>query len=323
MFNNNVLFVLLMCCMFPSMNRDNQSTLQHVKDYKPPTDRHQIRILLHGPAGAGKSSFINSVQSVLQGRMYRQALVDHVSSSSFTRQFRTYKIPKEDGQSFYPFVFNDIMDLEIRAGVLVDDVKLALRGHMRDGYKFNPASKLSEDDPFYNKNPSTNDKVHILVLVTNTEFLMDAETVQKIQEIRREASDLGIPQVAILTKIDEACPEIKKDLKNVYKVQHLKRKMEKFSADVGIPMNCIFPVKNYHQEINIDSDVDTLILSALREIISYGDDFINLKKSNDRLIWFKVFNPFSEDVSSPVYWLVCLLVGLLAGLLVTWFFSSI
>ncbi|XP_030261234.1 interferon-induced protein 44-like [Sparus aurata] len=204
---------------------DNQSALQHVKDYKPPTDRHQIRILLYGPVGAGKSSFINSVQSVLRGRMCSQALVDFTSFRSFTRQFTTYKIPKEGGQSFYPFVFSDIMGLEIRDGVLVDDVKLVLRGHMRDGYKFNPASKLSEDDPFYNKNPSTNDRVHVLVLVicANTVSVMRDEIVQKIQEIKREASDLEIPQVAIFTKIDYVCPEISEDLKTVYKVQYLKR----------------------------------------------------------------------------------------------------
>ncbi|KAM8725342.1 interferon-induced protein 44-like [Acanthopagrus schlegelii] len=267
---------------------DNQSVLQHVKDYKPPTDRQHIRILLHGPVGAGKSNFINSVQSVLRGRMYRQALVDKASSTSFTRQFTTYKIPKEDGQSFYPFVFNDMMGLERSEGVLVDDVKLALRGHVRDGYQFNPASKLSENNPFYNKNPSTNDRVHVLVLVidANTVSVMSGETVKKIRDIRREASDLGIPQVAILTKIDDACPELQKDLKTVYKVQSLKEKMERFSADVGIPMNCIFPVKNYHQEINIDNDIDSLILSALREIIHCGDDYMNLKKSNDRLTSF-------------------------------------
>lgn len=136
-----------------------------------------------------------------------------------------------------------MMGLERSEGVLVDDVKLALRGHMRDGYQvqllqmifcvfisilklevvgvkmcynpvsyiltytfnncpliscnfvfqFNPASKLSEDDPFYNKNPSTNDTVHVLVLVidANTVSVMSGEVVQKIQEIRREASDLG------------------------------------------------------------------------------------------------------------------------------------
>uniref|UniRef100_A0A671TX87 Interferon-induced protein 44-like n=1 Tax=Sparus aurata TaxID=8175 RepID=A0A671TX87_SPAAU len=257
---------------------DNQSALQHVKDYKPPTEGQHIRILLYGPSGAGKSSFINSVQSVLQGKMCSQALVDNVSLS-FTRQYTTYKIPKEDGQSFYPFVFNDIRGLEIRDGVLVDDIKLVLRGHMRDGYKFNPASTLSEDDLFYNKNPSTNDRVHILVLVTNTEFVMDAETVQKIQEIRMEASDLDIPQVAIVTKIDEICPEITDNLQNVYKVKYMKEKMEQFSAEVGIPMTSIFPVKNYHEEIDINSDIDSLILSALKHIITTGGDHVNFKKT--------------------------------------------
>lgn len=100
MFNNlHVLSVMLMCCMFPSMNRDNQSVLQHVKNYKPPTEGQHIRILLYGPSGAGRSSFINSVQSVLQGKMCSQALVNNVSSS-FTRQvWKTFDLVDKEKTS--------------------------------------------------------------------------------------------------------------------------------------------------------------------------------------------------------------------------------
>ncbi|XP_070844202.1 interferon-induced protein 44-like [Chaetodon trifascialis] len=265
--------------MFPSLSRDNQSALQYVKDYKPQNENQQLRILLHGPVGTGKSSFINSVQSVLYGRMYTQALVDNIFDVSFTRKYTTYKIQKGRSGTFYPFVFNDIMGLEQHGGVHVEDIKLALKGHVMDGYRFNPESKLSEDDRFYNKSPTANDKVHVLVCVidANNLSIMSDKVLQKIRDIRAEASDLGIPQVVIFTKPDELSPEIKEDVKNVYKVKILKEKLEKFSADMGIPMNCIFPVKNYHEEIDIDSDVDSLILSALRSIISFGDDYINFR----------------------------------------------
>ncbi|GLD74578.1 interferon-induced protein 44-like protein [Lates japonicus] len=46
--------------------------------------------------------------------------------------------------------------------------------------------------------------------------------------------------------------------------------MKDFSSAVGIPMNCICPVKNYSDEIEIDDDVDSLILSALRLMIHFG-----------------------------------------------------
>ena len=74
--------------MFPSVIRDKQSVLQFVKNFKPHVEGQQIRILLHGPEGAGKSSFINSVQSVLLGEMYTQALEDNIGHDSFTKKVR-------------------------------------------------------------------------------------------------------------------------------------------------------------------------------------------------------------------------------------------
>lgn len=51
--------------------------------------------------------------------------------------------------------------------------------------------------------------------------------------------------------------------------------MELFSESLGIPVKCIFPVKNYHSEIDPDDDTDTLILSALKHMINLGEDFVN------------------------------------------------
>ncbi|KAM6934994.1 interferon-induced protein 44-like [Xenentodon cancila] len=96
-----------------------------------------------------------------------------------------------------------------------------------------------------------------------------------MRDIREAASDLDIPQLAVLTRIDEACGETEKSLRNVYKSKHLKKKMSYFSSRLGIPMNCILPVKNYSHEINLEEDVNTLILSALKLMIDFGDDFIN------------------------------------------------
>lgn len=50
--------------------------------------------------------------------------------------------------------------------------------------------------------------------------------------------------------------------------------MKSFSTTVGIPMNCVFPVKNYCDEAQLDDNVDCLILSALRTMVNFGDDFI-------------------------------------------------
>lgn len=50
-------------------------------------------------------------------------------------QFRTYRIHKPHGESFYPFVFSDTRGLETNNGLLINDINLALKGHVKDGYE--------------------------------------------------------------------------------------------------------------------------------------------------------------------------------------------
>uniref|UniRef100_A0A087XXU2 Interferon-induced protein 44-like n=1 Tax=Poecilia formosa TaxID=48698 RepID=A0A087XXU2_POEFO len=259
--------------------RNKDELLQYMKNFQPQNEEVKaIRVLLYSPVGAGKSSFINSVNNVLQGRMTNDALVSNIASDqSFTKKYQTYKIKKEKG-NFYPFVFNDIMGLEDGdgRGVRTDDIKLAMKGHMKDEYKFNPSSPLSEDDLDYISSPSISDRVHVLVCIYSANASeMRSSVLQKMKEIREAASDLGIPQLAILTHIDAACRETETNIRNVYRSKYLKKKMTDFSSHLGIPMNCILPVKNYSHEIQLNPDVDALILSALRLMVDFGDDYAN------------------------------------------------
>ncbi|XP_060883080.1 interferon-induced protein 44-like [Labrus mixtus] len=260
----------------PTSTEDN---LNFMKSYQPRNKgiKH-LRILLHGPVGAGKSSFINSVESALRGVVTNRALTDATSGSSFTLKYQTYKIQKDE-QSFYSIVFNDIMGLEanLNNGVQVEDVKLALRGHVKDGYKFRTNGPLTENDPGYESNPSLDDKVHVLVCVVpvSSVSLLDHKVVQKLKEVRLAASDLGIPQLAILTKVDTACPEVRSNIHNLHKSKYLKEKVEQFSAMLGIPINCIFLVKNYESEINTSDDINGPILTALRQMVNFGEDYLN------------------------------------------------
>lgn len=258
-----------------------EADMQFINNYRPEGEGHQhFRILLHGPAGAGKSSFTNSVISVLEGRISSRAGVCNDAKDSYTNKYKTYSIKQGNRRNMYPFVLNDMMGLENaqrrHRKVHEKDVKKALKGHIKDGYTFNPESSLSKTDPFYNANPTINDKVHILVSVidANTAHLLGKHVEETIQDIRDEATELGIPHVIILTKIDLACPEIKKDLKNFCRSKLLRERVQAVSSAVGIPEYHIFPVKNYHSEMMLDNEIDTLVLKTLKRIIEVGDEHL-------------------------------------------------
>lgn len=48
--------------------------------------------------------------------------------------------------------------------------------------------------------------------------------------------------------------------------------MEECSNLIGVTVSNIFPVKNYHEEIDPEDDIDVLLLRALTHIVNIAND---------------------------------------------------
>ncbi|XP_058236010.1 interferon-induced protein 44-like isoform X2 [Hemibagrus wyckioides] len=197
-------------------------------------------------------NLINHGEKCLGGRITSGALVDGTGGTSFTKKYKTHYIEAEDG-SHLPFVFNDIMGLESdkESGAKAEDIIKAINGSLQEGFNFKGTSPNSEMDLGYRSNPSVEDKTYCLVniIAADKMSLLDNGVIDKMKKIRQAATHLNMPQVIIMTRADLACPLVQQDIRKIYSSKKIKEKMEVCSNLLGIPMNYIFPVKNYHEEI--------------------------------------------------------------------------
>ncbi|XP_070296487.1 interferon-induced protein 44-like [Salvelinus sp. IW2-2015] len=77
-----------------------------------------------------------------------------------------------------------------------------------------------------------------------------------------------------MTMPDKACELVNKDVTRIYYSKEIKKKMQECSNELGVPMNCILPVKNYHKEKKLVNDMDILILDAMTQIMNFANDYL-------------------------------------------------
>ncbi|XP_053472096.1 interferon-induced protein 44-like [Ictalurus furcatus] len=264
------------------MDCEREEILHEVKEFKPSTE--VLRIVLYGPTGVGKSSFINSVQRVLSGRNAMIALENStLTGKSFTKKMNIHKLKKGRGER-YPLEIVDIMGIESTdGGIKHEDIIKAFLGHISDEYIFNPGAAITDHDPKYKKNPTLRDKVHCLVCILSADSVsrMDGKVFDELRLVRESASLLGIPQVIVMTRVDKACEMVSQDLKKIYYSKKIKEKVDKCNDNMGIPLNAIYPVKNYSESITQDLVIDMLLLTALRDILNFANDYVEREMEKD------------------------------------------
>ncbi|XP_070698235.1 interferon-induced protein 44-like [Pempheris klunzingeri] len=280
-----------------------QQLMKDIQCYKPSIKTvHQARVLLLGPVGAGKSSFFNSINSVFRGNMTSQAIAG-TAGKSVTTQFRTYDIKAGKGGGNVPLTLCDTMGLEesADAGLDIEDIFSIYKGHIKDRYQFSPSTPLLADAPGYKQRVTLKDMIHCVVYVIDTckVSLLTQKMLDKLSAIRKKTNQLGIPQILLMTKIDEACPMVAEDLKNVYHSVYIQKKARDLSESVGIPLSCVLPMKSYCEEVDLDQDTDILLLTTVKQMLNYADNFLENQvieehEMNDQLELYR-----SNDLDRP------------------------
>lgn len=99
-----------------------------------------------------------------------------------------------------------------------------------------------------------------------------------------------------MTKVDEACPLVAEDLKNVYRSVYIQKKARDLSESLGIPLSFVLPLKNYNEELELNQDTDILLLTAVEQMLNYADSFFEDQEPSDQLELYRSNDPLCPNL---------------------------
>ncbi|XP_033821396.1 interferon-induced protein 44-like isoform X1 [Periophthalmus magnuspinnatus] len=252
---------------------ERSALVQRLSSYAPCCpDVGRARVLLLGPVGSGKSSFISSVDSVFEGRVTNRAMVGQ-GQSSFTQKLQCF--PLCPSKRTCALELWDSMGFGDCSGPNLQQLLSVVKGHAPEGYEFRAEQALSSDTEGYIKRPGLREQMHCVAFVLDASKVLTSSyskgTGVFLRQLRRHVSDLGVHQVVLLTHVDQICNKTQKDTSEVYTSSVIRQMMYKAAELVGMSPSSVVPVRNYWCELELDLSSDILLLRALELLLQYTD----------------------------------------------------
>ncbi|KAF5893761.1 interferon-induced protein 44-like, partial [Clarias magur] len=235
----------------------------------------QIKALLLGPVGSGKSNFISSIKSTMYKRIVHLPSVGS-SVEGFTQKMTTYDIRVNQRGSPSVLSLCDVMALgdDDSTGLSYSDALAVIKGHVPEGYKFQKGGTISDTVSGYIANPTLNEQIHCVLFILDATKLTSypSSLESTLRKLHSAVSNLGIAQLILLTHVDQLSLALQEDLSDVYSSLTVQNKMKKAGEMVGLPLSYVLPVKNYVSQLTVDCNTDILLLSVAMSILQAADD---------------------------------------------------
>ncbi|XP_052788758.1 interferon-induced protein 44-like [Mya arenaria] len=280
-----------------------QELLQEIASLKPcpELELKDYRVLLVGPVGAGKSSFVNTVYSAFKGRIVQRAACGE-QGHSFTKCYQTFPVPTKKNGSLH-IRLCDTRGLEPDLGINIKEFDYLIKSYVSYLYsciafifysQLNFSFMRSLPSLLFSKKPSLADKVHCVVFVIDASTLdtLTSAVVNKMKEFVELAARDNIKQAMLITKVDVIDYYVKESPLHALNSKKVEDAVSKASKMFGFPRYSILPVKNYEEEAEVREEVDILALLALRKLLHFAEDYMD-GILNDRGIFRNISSSLS------------------------------
>ncbi|XP_061177266.1 interferon-induced protein 44-like [Saccostrea echinata] len=259
--------------------RDKDELLYEVSNYQIKGGVKYLNCMLLGQAASGKTSFFNTCASALKNKdtVLAPLTVYKPSEKSVTSTFETHALYTKDEKTLPVRIF-DCRGLHNVAGVLPEDVRQMVEGHIKSGYQINPGASIQSNHAKYRLDAQLGDKMHCLVYVVNADnpkaALADESAVEIFANMRKLLAPLNLPQLVLMNKVDRLRASLSDDISLLFKSNEVYNKLKVIADFMVLPEMNVLPMSNYHMETVPDPKKDVLALSNLKMIMDRANDFL-------------------------------------------------
>lgn len=245
-------------------NRWDINTEKQLKtDIKALVGEERLNIMLVGAVGSGKSSTINSICSIMNGRISCRT-----NAGSYGESFTTkYSEIKGEGE-FENIFFYDTSGIEDQSGPSTRDVEDAVNGGRKPGDKFVAQESSTEVE----KNEDL--EIHCIIYVLDAENVkhgLRMSTKRKLEDVVRTVRE-GPSRVVFLTHVDIISSKVNKDNKNIFSCYKIQNIVALTSALMTIDEGLIYPIRNYVTEQDVCPAINIPLLLALKKVVGFASD---------------------------------------------------